>query len=150
MSMKKTPDSKMTRRFRYPDLRIMQMARKVHGSKRKGRNTSNLYFAKLLCAIAAAAGGCTTDATTVSPVEDVCGPAPTFPSFPAGVERLENGRLMVAITTEAYGALVAYRHDAEEWQDCALTGTVVDDPAFVRTVAKFDERGPAAEALLAQ
>jgi len=93
---------------------------------------------------------CTTDATTVSPVEDVCGPAPTFPSFPAGVERLENGRLMVAITTEAFGELVAYRNDAQAWTECVLAGTVVDDPAFIRTVARFDDLGPAARALLAE
>jgi hypothetical protein len=146
MSMKQTPDSKMTRRFRGPDLKIMQMTRKVHGSKRKGRITSNLYFAKLLCALALTTACVTETATTVSPIEDTCGPAPVFPGLAAAFERMPDGRLMAVVTTTTFGELVAYRNDARVWTECVVGSSY--DPLLVRTVSHFDELGPAAEALL--
>lgn len=59
---------------------------------------------------------CVDDGTTIA---DTCGPAPVFPEFSTAIERLDNGRLLVAITTDAYGQLVKYRLDAIAWQECA-------------------------------
>lgn len=114
-----------TKKRKLPDLRVMQMTRKVHGSKRRGRLTSNLYFAKLLCAlgVVVALGACTNNAveqTTGDYALEMCGPSPLMPGLSYSFQNVD-GYDVVIMTRSTFTALQQFNHEQANWRHCIET-----------------------------